>query len=432
VSDSSRPESPSVSRRTLVKAAGGTAAATALSARFGRQFAFAQSDVSVSIWGNHPEWTQPMQEIIDAFTAAVPGVKVELTEQNGPDYFTLLQTAVTGGQPSEIIGLGEGEIISKWLPSGDPPFVDLTGKVDVSGLTDAARSQVEVDGKVYACPLAAYTVGLAINNTVMAKYNLTAPTTWDELTNVAKTVKEGGDSGLVLGGKDWVHTYFMYTGLVSSIIGFDGVQKLRTGEMKLTDPDPLKAAELLVALQPYYNDGFQATDYTTSKAIFANGLGAMMVAGTADFTGFAQVNPNADLGFVAWPGPEAGMKATTTGFELLYGASKFASVEQQDAAAKFVNWLATPDAQQLVSDKIALPINKSVTTSTDPIRQATVTAAAGGDVPVWYDLPEFNGIVGWMQTNFGGLWAGSVTADQFAGLVQDQIIPTSQLATPAA
>jgi len=428
----SKSSSSRITRRAALQAGGGLAAAAALGTRFSIESAFAQDEVKVGIWGNHPEWTKPMQEIIDAFHAAVPGVKVELTEQNGPDYDTLLQTAVTGGQPSEILGLGEGSIISKWLPSGDPPFVDLTGKVDVSGLTDAARSQVEVDGKVYACPLAAYTVGLAINNTVMTKYNVTAPTTWDELISVAKTVKEGGDSGLVLGGKDWVHTYFMYTGLVSSIIGFDGVQKLRTGELKLTDPDPLKAAELLVTLQPYYNDGFEATDYATSKAIFANGLGAMMVAGTADFTGFAQVNPNADLGFVAWPGPTADQKATTTGFELLYGASKFASAEQQDAAAKFVNWLATTEAQQLVADKIALPINKNVTTSTDPIRQATVTAAAGGDVPVWYDLPEFNGIVTWMQTNFGGLWSGSVTADEFAGLVQEQIKTTSELATPAA
>lgn len=421
-----------LTRRRALQTGGGLAAAAIAGQRFSIMSAFAQDNVNVTIWGNHPEWTQPMQEIIDAFQAAVPGVTVELTEQNGPDYFTLLQTAVTGGQPSDIIGLGEGEIISKWLPSGDPPFIDLTGKVDVSGLTDAARSQVEVDGKVYACPLAAYTVGVAINNTVMAKYSQTPPTTWEELAAVAKTVKEGGDSGIVLGGKDWVHTYFMYTGLVSSIVGFDGVQMLRTGELKLTDPEPMQALQLLVDLKPYYNDGFEATDYTTSKAIFANGLGAMMVAGTADYTGYREVNPDADLGFIAWPGPTADKKATTTGFELLYGASKFASPEKQEAAAKFVNWLATVEAQQLVSDKIALPINKNVTSSTDPIRQATVTAAAGGDVPVWYDLPEFNGIVGWLQTNFGSLWSGSVTPAEFAAQVQEQIIPTDQLGTPTA
>jgi raffinose/stachyose/melibiose transport system substrate-binding protein len=414
----------------LLKAGGGLTAAAALGSRFSLTSALAQDSVELSIWGNHPEWTEPMQEIIDAFQATVPGIEIQLQMQLGPEYFTLLQTAVTGGQPSDIIGLGEGQIISQWLPSGDPPFIDLTGQVDISGLTDAARSQVEVDGKVYACPLAAYTVGLAINNGVMAKYEITPPTTWDELRAAVKTVSDGGDSGLVLGGKDWVHTYFMYIGLVSSIIGFDGVQKLRTGELKLTDPEPLQAAELLVELQPYYNEGFQATDYATAKAIFANGLGAMMVAGTADFTGYREVNPDADLGFVAWPGPEAGKAATTTGFELLYGASKFSSPEKQEAAAKFVNWLATTEAQQLVSDKIALPINKNVTTSSDPIRQATVTAAAGVDVPVWYDLPELNPVQVWMQDNFGGIWSGRVTAQQFAEEAQAQIKPSTSVATP--
>ena len=64
---------------------------------------------------------------------------------------------------------------------GDLPFIDLTGKVDVSGLTDPARGQVEVDGKVYGCPLAAYTVGIAYQQAVFAEHGLTPPTTWDEL-----------------------------------------------------------------------------------------------------------------------------------------------------------------------------------------------------------------------------------------------------------
>ena len=101
---------------------------------------------------------------------------------------------------------------------------------------------------------------------------------------------------------------------------------------------------------------------------------AMMVAGTADFTGYKQVNPDADLSFIAWPGPEEGKAATTTGFELLYTASAFASPEKQEAAAKFINWLATEEAQQMVMDTISLSVNKNVTESDDPIREQTVAA----------------------------------------------------------
>jgi ABC-type glycerol-3-phosphate transport system substrate-binding protein len=216
----------------------------------------------------------------------------------------------------------------------------------------------------------------------------------------------------------------MYIGLASSVLQPDGLDEVRKGTRKLTDPDVVAAVQLLLDLVPYYNQGFEATDYTTAKAIFANGRGAMMVAGTADFTGYKQVNPDADLSFIAWPGPKADMPATTTGFELLYTASSFSPPEKQEAATKFVNWLATEEAQQLVSDTIALPINKNITESSDPIRAETVKASAKGNVPVWYDLPELNGSVTATQDNHGGLWTGRVSAEQFSELQQAAVKPS--------
>ena len=159
----------------------------------------------------------------------------------------------------------------------------------------------------------------------------------------------------------------------------------------------------------------------------------MMVAGTADFTGYREVNPEADLSFVPWPGPEAGKKATTTGMELLYTASRFSPPEKQEAATKFVSWLATREAQQLVSDKIALPVHKEITESSDPIRAQTVAAAQGGDVPVWYDLPEINQSTTAVQENHGGLWTGRVSPQQFAEAVQAIVVPSAGgAATPAS
>jgi raffinose/stachyose/melibiose transport system substrate-binding protein len=424
-----------LSRRGLFKATGGLAGAAALAGPFaniGLRIAGAQDEVTVSIWGNHPEWKDPMREILDAFQAATPGVKVELTEVPGPEYNAKIQTAVTGGQPSDIFGDLEGNIIARVNAGGELPFIDLTGKVDVSELTDTARSQVEVGGKVYGVPLASYTVGLAIQKPIFAKHNLTPPTTWDELRTVSQQLKDAGETPIVLGAKDWVHPYFMYIGLASSVLGPDGLDAVRRGERKLTDPDVAAAAQLLVDLMPFFNAGFEATDYVTAKAIFANEKGAMMVAGTADYTGYREVNPEADLGFVAWPGPEAGKKATTTGMELLYTVSRFSSPEKQEAATKFVAWLATADAQRLVSDKIALPINKNVTGSSDPIRAETVTAAQGGDVPVWYDLPEINQSTTAVQNNHGGLWTGRLTPQQFAESVQAIVVPSSGAATPTA
>jgi ABC-type glycerol-3-phosphate transport system substrate-binding protein len=417
-------------RRSLLKAGGALAAAGALTSfNFGIRQAGAQDTVTVTMWGNHPEWAEPMQNLIAAFQAANPGIEIDFSATPGDQYGAKIQTAIQGGETSDIFGDLEGNIIVRVQDGGELPFIDLTGKVDVSNLTDSARGQVEVNGVVYGCPLAAYTVGLAINNKVFADAGLTPPTTWDELTSTAQALKDAGVAApIVLGGKDWVHPYFMYIGLTSAVLRPEGIQGVREGTRVLNDADAVSATQLLLDLMPFYNAGFEATDYTTAKAIFANGQGAMMVAGTADFTGYYQVNPEADLSFVAWPGPVADSTCTTTGFELLYTASAFSDPEKQDAAAVFVNWLAGDEAQQIVMDTISLSVSKNITESTDPIRTQTAAAIQGGDVPVWYAVPELNGSVTVTQDNHGGLWTGRISAQEFCDLQQAAVKPSGDAA----
>src|SRR5215204_2427425 len=418
-------------RRLLLQRVGGAAALATLGRTGFTVGANAQDAVTITMWGNHPEWRDPMLEILAAFEEANPGTTVEFTGIPGGDYPTKLQTALAGEAPSDVLGMLEGKILILAATGEELPFIDLTSKIDISGLTDPARGQVEVDGKVYGTPLASYTVGIAYQKPIFAEHGLEPPTTWQELMDVAQALKDAGKTPIVFGAKDWVHPYFMYIGFSSSVLGPEGFEQLRRGERNLTEPDLVEATQLLLDLQPFYQSGFQATDYVTAKAIFANAQGAMQVAGTADFSGYREVNPEADLGFIAWPGPEDGKYATNTGMELLYTVSRFASPEAQEAATKLVNWLASLEAQQMVSDLIALPVHKDIAGSSDPIRQETV-AARGQDVIVWYDLPETNQTTTVATNEQGGLWTGRLNAQQFAEAMQASIVPSTGAATPAA
>ena len=413
------------SRRGMLQMSGAAAAAAigAPLATLRIPVAGAQESVDITIWNNHPEWQDPLTELLNAFTAAIPGVSIELTAIPGQDYRPKLATALQSETPSDVLGLNDGDLVGVYKNGPDTPCIDLTGVVDVSTLIDSARGQVEIDGVVWGVPLASYTVGLAMQNPVMADAGLTAPTTWDELKTVCQALLDQGITPLAFGGKDEIHSFFMYSGLVSSVLGPAGFDEVRTGARKLTDADAVAAAQMLKDLQPFLNEGFEATDYVTAKALFAQQQAAMMVAGTADFTGFVQENPDADLAFVAWPGPEAGKYATNTGMELLYTVSKFSSPERQEAATKFVQWLATKDAQQIVADTIALPISKEVTELKDPIKAGTV-AVRDQDVTVWYSLPESAGTYTAVTENFGGFWAGDLTPEAFAEAIQASIVPS--------
>ena len=158
----------------------------------------------------------------------------------------------------------------------------------------------------------------------------------------------------------------------------------------------------------------------------------MEVAGTADFTGYRQVNPEADLGFIAWPGPEAGKYSTNTGMELLYTVSRFSSPEAQDAATKFVAWLATQEAQQtgLRPDRAAGRTRRSPSRAIRSGRRRS--PARGLDVIVWYDLPETALTFDAASEAQGGLWTGRLTAEQFASEMQALDHPVRGRATPTA
>lgn len=413
-------------RRDLLRAGGGMAAAAGLaSVGFGQTSVHAQDSIDLTISGNHPEWQDPFAILIGAFQEANPGITVEPVFTPSNEYNARLTAAIAGGETADVLGIFAGDVVTRVRAGGELPFIDVTGKVDISGLKETAQGQTLVDGVVYGTPLASYTVGLAINNPVFALADMAPPRTWDELIAACDALKAAGVAApLVVGGQSWIHPYYMYIGLASTVLRPEGFQAVREGSRTVTEPEVVAAAQLLVDLIPYYNEGFEATDYTTGKAIFAQGIGAMMVAGTTDYAGYYAENPDADLSFIAWPGPVADSTITSTGFELLYTVSSFSPPEKQEAAATFVNWLATKDAQQIVMDNISLSVHAEVTESTDPIKVQTVAEAAMGDHPVWYAVPETVGSLKVVEDNYGGLFSGRISPQEFAETMQASFTPS--------
>jgi hypothetical protein len=99
-------------RRRLLKGVGGAAALATIGQTAITVGVNAQDAVTITMWGNHPEWRDPMLEILAAFEKANPGITVELTMIPGGDYRTKLQTALAGGAPSDVLGMEEGSIIT--------------------------------------------------------------------------------------------------------------------------------------------------------------------------------------------------------------------------------------------------------------------------------------------------------------------------------
>jgi raffinose/stachyose/melibiose transport system substrate-binding protein len=276
------------------------------------------------------------------------------------------------------------------------------------------------DGKSYGVPWDAGMVGFWYNTDLFKKYGLKPPRTWAELMTISKTLKDKGVTPWSMPAKDMIIPFFFYTMAASSILGTKGFEQLRQGKRKLTDADLVNAAQLMIGYEQYYNQGYQAVEYAEGKALFARGQTAMIIGGSADYTGYKQVNPKVDVAVFGFPSPNGKQHITVTGLELIYSVNAHSS--NQDAAGTFVGWLASKKAQQRVANTIALPITNGVLpAANNPIAREMVVASKPG-LPVWIDLPELTNTLNAVQKEIG-VFSGSVDAKAFAAAVQKSITP---------
>lgn len=376
--------------------------------------------VQVTAWGNHPEWQETLEEITAVFNESHPGIEVTWDFRPNANYQAAVNTAVSGGQAPDIFGWIEGTAIR--TGAADGIIMDLTGIVDTSQLIEAARSQVEFDGQVWGSPISAYTVGIYYQLDIFEEQGLSVPTTWDELIDVSKALSDAGITAWAMPSKDMILPYFFYTLAIGSVLGEDGYQDLLDGERELTEPDLVAAAQLMLDLQPYFNEGFEAQGYAEGKAAFAEGRAAMIIGGSADFAGYQETNPDVNVGVFGFPGPDGGLSVTTSGLDLNY--TVWSESPRAEAAAEFIAWLSTEEPQQIVADKLSIPIRQGISPQgdTEVARIAREMIEAGQpNLSLLLDTPQGGGTLGAVAEN-SGIFSGSVTAEQFAAAVQASMI----------
>jgi raffinose/stachyose/melibiose transport system substrate-binding protein len=382
---------------------------------------FAQDKVVLQMWHNHPEWKDRVEAILAKFEAENPTIDIQLEEIAGPNYQARVNTALAAGEAPDLFMLAPGADTAAAANAGY--IVELTDKLDVSGLTDAATDASTIDGKVWSVPiLGSYTVGLYYHRKIFEENGLTPPSTMAEFHEVCKALQDKGITPMIAPAQDGVIPAFLYMMLVSGITGADGFDQIRSGERKFTDPDVLQAAVALRDMYPCFQEGSLGTPYVEGKALFALGQGAMLEGGSADFAGFQETNPDIDVGVVPFPAVEGGKASTVTGMEGAFAIN--AKSDHVDDAAKFIQFMLGKEAAQMVVDTITLTTTEGVLPSENRVMSEMLTAAQSRDVRVFYEFPETGGVMAAVQQNAASLFLGELSPEDFSQMVQDVVIPS--------
>lgn len=412
--------SVSTRRRFLGTVAGlgiGAALRRGLQSRAAARF---DAESPITVLGPRPDWAPGMNLVFDAFRDKF-GVGVDFEPAAFSDLQAEQEAGFASGNPHDVVAFLEGRQIRD--AAANKLILDLTGAVSIDQIILPARDQLVFDGGLWGVPLASYTWGIFYWKPAFAAVGASDPKSWDDLFVACQLLLDAKQTPILMPAAEGAVPYFAYILAVSSLLGVDGWPELLQGNRRLDDGDLVGAAQLLVDLVPYFNPDFAKLDFPTARLQFIKGLGAMTVGSSLDYTRLsnpAQVGGNSDLGFLPFPSPDGTRPpATVTGVDALYTAT---AARNRKEAIDLLAWLVQPEAQQIVADNLALPVNATTTPSTDPLSAMVVAVRQGAtDLPVWYAIPATADTFAGAQSLLGPLLEGGLNATDFAAKLQESI-----------
>jgi raffinose/stachyose/melibiose transport system substrate-binding protein len=339
-----------LSRRDVLKGAGGAAAGSLLVGRPGGLTAAAQEAVELRFahFLGGPQGAA-LQQALDEYAAANPGVTIvsESTPGTGwVQYLDKVRTAIAGGAAPDMFMSWGGSLGEAFVDTGQTlpmaPYYEQYGWDEI--LVEAAVDAIRVDGELYGVPVALQSMGLWYRTDVFANNEIEIPQTFAELEAAATTLKEAGVTPLSLGGKfGW-----NVMRLVDYFLEVTAGPELKDQLLRLEESwDRPEVVETYTHLQRWVEDewivpGFLAVSPDDARVPFYQGQAAMVFEG--NWLGPIMTDLGLDLAlfdFFAPPTDRDPLRISAFPHQVLVAQSS----EHPDAAAAFLNWYIQPDTQ---------------------------------------------------------------------------------------
>ena len=311
--------------------------------------------VTIKYWHTHsdPE-SAKLEEVIAAFQAANPGIKVEATRYAYNDFKTALLTAVASGDVPDVVRM---DIV--WVPE----FADQGALAQLDGSLpefDAITKDVFpgplatnfYKGHYYGLPLDTNTQVLLWNKSVFEAAGITeAPKTMDEFATDACKLSDAAKNkyGYAEGG-----TYFWAPAPVFYAMGGKVTDEgITTATGYINGPESVAAFTMLKdlydkkCLSPNLLGGGIATD-----AGHAEGNYAMIIDGPWMVDIYKGNYPDFEVNFAAVPSGPQGTTSSVVGGEdvVIMDGSK-----NKDAAMKWTAFLMGAEAQKMMASVGQMP-----------------------------------------------------------------------------
>ena len=323
--------------------------------------------VEITFWhAMNGDLEKSLTSLTEKFMAENPNIKVTL--QNQSSYKDLQQKiTATVASPKDLPTITQAYPDWMFNPIKDNLVTDLTPYIEnetlkfdnYEDILPSFREAAKIDGKIYGMPFNKSTEVLWYNKTLLDELGLKAPTTYEELVQVAKTVKE--KKGIAGAGFDSLNTYY------TTFLKTEG--KTFDPSFDVTDEASAKAVN-------YYLEGVKegyfriaGTDNYLSGP-FGNGAVAMYVGSNAG-ENFVKQGVGDKFEVAAAPYPTSA--SLQQGTDLYVFSS--ATAEQKTAAYMFLKFLTTKENQiTWASETGYMPVRQSAIDSEEYKKSGSLIA----------------------------------------------------------
>jgi raffinose/stachyose/melibiose transport system substrate-binding protein len=302
--------------------------------------------VVVDIFQGKVEIADQLKALTDEYTKQNPKVTFNIeTVGGGADGAAALKAKFASNQAPDIFTNGGDQEALVWKDK----FEDLSDQTWIKDAFEGTLDGMTIDGKVYGMPFNMEGYGFAYNKKLFEKAGIKElPTTYSELEEAAKKLKDAGITPFSIGYAEWwvlanhgMNVPFAYQEDPDAFI-----KGLNEGTSKIEGNKEFDSFfKLLDLTMKYGNKNPLTTDYNTQVTLFATGEAAMIQQGNWIQPMLDKLDPNLEVGFIPLalsddPAQSDKLMIDVPSNWVIYNKAPDADKE---AAKDFLNWMVTSE-----------------------------------------------------------------------------------------
>ena len=314
-----------------------------------------------------------IEDVVKAFEAANPGVKVNLTTSGADQYQQQIRTQLASGTAPDVMTVwpGNGNPGATYVLAKPGYLLDLSDQPWAAKLPAGVKSVAQYNGKTYNAVFGLNGIGAVYNQQAMGKAGLTAPSTWTELLAFCRAAAAKGTPAFALGNQDnWVTQLVLYALVATTVYSQDKDfdTKMQAGQASFATSAWTTAMAKYLEMNKTgcFQKNPLGTNYEASQTLAATGKTLGLVQGNWVVALLKQKNPSGTFvlkALSATDDPAQTFMPAAAGAG--YGVN--AKAKNKELALKFISFVMSPQGMSVFNQKQgSLPSLADAGSSIDP------------------------------------------------------------------